>query len=752
MKKSFNKYKSYFLNFILKIFRLANLMPTIVIVFLILILTLVANNTGLPVYFKKISNIQYDYLSSDQDIKSVKEFLASSFSRRNTIRKIEISFDFEIYSLDGWQNIFQTSERSKGIRLEISEEGVIGLIVGADNARGFAVGGLPLRIVPGKQYHVKILNDSDKCTININKDFSATLYNEEAKLNFKVDQIKVGSGYDKTRIFKGKIENFSFRYSEFYFSQVFRIFLLFIMVLFLFLRLFRRIKSIEYPLHDIKLRHLIAPFGLSLYPILFHYSHNLTQISQAFSVMDLRFPLVISFLFSVSILLSIFLFSGDIEKASILTCLSIVFFYSAGHIFNSLRNLIGPHTFLIIFVTIFCVMAIGIAKLNNFFAIILRFINIITIFVILFCLNTIFTNLQINKNDPAQEKYLIGEAINEEHSSLPDIYFIILDGYANEETLKNYLNYDNSWFLNGLRKQGFRVVKRSFSNYDRTSCSVPSIMGMQYIPKQKTFDSKWLYSIYQDSKVVGFLKERGYKFFYANPQHAIATQHRLADFSFVRPIYAGGNFLSTLMKNTVLFNFVKFDYYDEGRSLAMSSLDFVKDSVFYVDSPKLVFLHYFYTHHPYLFTRDGRDLEKKDKELLNSKEGYLETLEFTSKKILDLTNYILKNSKKEPIIILISDHGVYLNFLKNERYFSGDRRLLGSSVSPRNLAVFNLPSGGEVILYDNMSNVNIFRSIFNYYFNSNFEKLDDRAFILDDLNKEYLDVTEQVNYMWEKQF
>jgi hypothetical protein len=50
----------------------------------------------------------------------------------------------------------------------------------------------------------------------------------------------------------------------------------------------------------------------------------------------------------------------------------------------------------------------------------------------------------------------------------PDIYYIILDMYGRSDTIENEYGYDNSAFLETLRKQGFYVAACSTSNYTLT--------------------------------------------------------------------------------------------------------------------------------------------------------------------------------------------------------------------------------------------------------------------------------------------
>jgi hypothetical protein len=63
----------------------------------------------------------------------------------------------------------------------------------------------------------------------------------------------------------------------------------------------------------------------------------------------------------------------------------------------------------------------------------------------------------------------------------PSVYYIILDGYARDDVLKKDLGYDNSAFVNYLRRLGFFVAHHSRSNYAYTYLSLASSLSMNYI-------------------------------------------------------------------------------------------------------------------------------------------------------------------------------------------------------------------------------------------------------------------------------
>ena len=63
----------------------------------------------------------------------------------------------------------------------------------------------------------------------------------------------------------------------------------------------------------------------------------------------------------------------------------------------------------------------------------------------------------------------------------PDIYFIVLDGYARADVLSSLYNFDNSGFINFLTDKGFYVAKNSRSNYHRTQLSLASAINSEYL-------------------------------------------------------------------------------------------------------------------------------------------------------------------------------------------------------------------------------------------------------------------------------
>jgi hypothetical protein len=118
-------------------------------------------------------------------------------------------------------------------------------------------------------------------------------------------------------------------------------------------------------------------------------------------------------------------------------------------------------------------------------------------------------------------------------------------------------------------------------------------------------------------------------------------------------------------------------------------------------------------HYPYYFDSKGNSLPvEKLTALKNANpQDYLEYLQYSNKRLIQLVDHILASSPNPPIIIILSDHGLQK---------MGDRKY-----DFANLNAVRLPNKNYSLFYDSMTNVNQFRVIFNTYFNQHLPLLKD---------------------------
>ncbi|EKD81006.1 MAG: hypothetical protein ACD_39C02039G0001, partial [uncultured bacterium] len=139
-------------------------------------------------------------------------------------------------------------------------------------------------------------------------------------------------------------------------------------------------------------------------------------------------------------------------------------------------------------------------------------------------------------------------------AELPDIYYIILDSYAGNDTLRDLYGYDNSEFTNFLTEQGFFLASRSRTNYPLTYFSLASslnmgylITGSQHSPAFHGFSP--LVDLIADNLVTKSLKKLGYQTI-AFSSGYMATEMKQFDRYFGDSLI-NREFLSMLTRKTV---------------------------------------------------------------------------------------------------------------------------------------------------------------------------------------------------------
>jgi len=229
------------------------------------------------------------------------------------------------------------------------------------------------------------------------------------------------------------------------------------------------------------------PLLFAIAPILFLFAYNIDEVPAT----DLVLPLLIAIVGTLSLLLLLRLITKNYNKIGIITSYFLILFFSYGHIRDTVfspaaKVLVTPNLFLLsLWALLFVAGGFFIVRSHRDFYILTKFLNATAVVLITISLINIgiYEIRTIN---------LGHEEVNEEGSGLelsnagdlPDIYYIILDMYARQDTLKELFDYDNSEFTNYLTGKGFYVATKSCSNHRTTYISLASSLNMDYF-KQK---------------------------------------------------------------------------------------------------------------------------------------------------------------------------------------------------------------------------------------------------------------------------
>ena len=389
-------------------------------------------------------------------------------------------------------------------------------------------------------------------------------------------------------------------------------------------------------------------FLLSVTPILMLTSENIDE------------PIIwksVLLLFIASLGLGIFfilLFKyliKDQYKTGVISSIYIFFSLYYGHLHNVLSPIsesIFRHRYMVIFVIIFLTISfIEIKKSKKNFRELSFFLNVSTLFLVLFSVLTIsnyFINYSYNYFTQVRTKNDLNLK-SENKNELFDIYFILFDGYANPTTLKKYLNYDNNDIINFLEENGFYVNENSRSNYLWTTFTISSALNLDYINSfsdvSENYANKKLYRIAKDNYISKFLKNLNYKIIHFDSGNPFTQNNKYEDINIscwrIDPLTK--NFiLSTLLKPFEAMLKVFDKGYAENIICQLNKISSVEDEY---DKLKFVFSHTYIPHTPYVVNENCEpipNLYGTDRD--NNKKGYLNNVKCVNKQIKNIVNNI----------------------------------------------------------------------------------------------------------------
>ena len=136
-------------------------------------------------------------------------------------------------------------------------------------------------------------------------------------------------------------------------------------------------------------------------------------------------------------------------------------------------------------------------------------------------------------------------------------------------------------------------------------------------------------------------------------------------------------------------------------------------------APKFIYAHLMMPHEPYYFDKNGNEYTVYTKNTIELRIRYIEFLQYSNNKYLQLLNGILKKAKRNTIVVFMSDHGSRLFTEPSEIKYQF------STIN----AIY-LPDKNYQRFYNGISNVNVLRALLNSVFDENLPLLQDKSFYL----------------------
>ena len=323
----------------------------------------------------------------------------------------------------------------------------------------------------------------------------------------------------------------------------------------------------------------------------------------------------------------------------------------------------------------------------------------------------------------------------------PDIYYIILDGYARSDVLKSIYDYDNSEFLDQLTERGFYIADSTFANYNSTAQSLTSALNLDYLHRvmpadRNEFSRMPTARMMENNRVTALLRRYGYRTVSFSSGYT-PTEMDYADYFFA-PGWALSEFQNHLLNSTPIPLLVRG--FKSQHDLHRERLNFIIDKLSDLDqvpSPMFVMAHISWPHPPFVVLADGRPVEPDWPITLSDGSpyfnrtggtledyllGYRNQVTYVSRRILRTIDSILVQSEEPPVILLQADHGPGSR-LDWESLTETDLRERFSILN-----AYHLPGVDATQLYRGISPVNSFRVVLNQYFGTEYPPLPDLSF------------------------
>ncbi len=389
----------------------------------------------------------------------------------------------------------------------------------------------------------------------------------------------------------------------------------------------------------------------------------------------------------------------------------------------------------------------------------------------------IFTSQEITLN---QKNIIAG--LDDDQAIKPDIFYIVPDGYTNNENLKQFYDFDNSQFTEELEENGFYIAEDSRANYLNTHGSLSSTLNLDYLDEmvQRLGDNAKeladLAPYLSSNKVMNSLHKLGYKMliapsFYRFFVEKLAEAYRDNDKKDDQKTDSG------LVQNIKSFSILsaQFKRQESNSNYRINSTLFenvvrrLEGLSRTTQEPIFYFMHLLLPHKPMNVDDRGNfqpdpifldgpkfsmrywksvEQDKDDNYFYDLyKRGYVNNVRFFNTRFLEFLRYLKSHHPRPFIIMLLADHGwaeaevnlEHIDNKKNNRPF--DPVYIKQRSYILNAVYFHNQDYSE--LSQDIGPINTFRALFNTHFGTTLPYLKERSFHKGKKNVlDFIDVTD----------
>lgn len=511
----------------------------------------------------------------------------------------------------------------------------------------------------------------------------------------------------------------------------------------------------------------LYPLLFAVFPVLSLLFANLSEVELADGIR----PLLLSIAFAALVIGVCSFVLRDPDRAGLLASGTLIAFFSYGHLYTLLDGLsirgvtLGHHRYALpITGGAWLLWALWTGRWLKEPKSLARLLRAGAIIAVALPISGILLNglHSISTSEDARVNLISQAPPDLAAGDLPDIYYIVLDGYGRADVLATYYSYDNQAFLDHLTELGFYVAHQSVSNYNQTVLSLAASLNMDYVeslvPATASGDAARaaLSDRLKHSQVRTYLSALGYEVIAFETGYS-QTEIRDAD-AFLgpradpnvpdNPLLGAGitPFESLWLSSTGLRAALDYDalrqrllllalqdpLYQAHRVRIRYTLDALGQIAEW-PGPTFVFAHIISPHPPFVFGSDGEPADIAGAYSLADADAfggspeeyiaaYCDQLHYLNTLVTQAIEEILKRAERPPLILLQADHGPGAHMV----WDSAEESLLLERMAILNAYYF--PDHQYQTLYPEITPVNSFRVLFSAYFQAQLPPLTDSSF------------------------
>ena len=415
------------------------------------------------------------------------------------------------------------------------------------------------------------------------------------------------------------------------------------------------------------------PLHLFLFPVLFVLNHFMTIVVPEEMITNANYPILLANFIGAIAFCSLLTFLlhkvirlkvSSVKSAILVTLLSIPFFFFQDFFLSTEELMVGVRLRWLLPVLMVTVLILFflIAKTKKPLLILNETFNVISIFLVLYVAFTLVVS-----SDKLKPKSfnLVPKTYDLKCEDCPDIYFLILDSYTSNKSLRNYYSFDNSTFTNELTKIGFGVSDEAISPYSSTGYCVGSILNLNQVKNLDSYENRFgVHELIKKNSVTTSLQQIGYEI----KNYSLFDVGDQPKYYSLSPTISAG-FVNGIIQNSLLGMIFRFVQDQSFYGLHLSILGRMREEGLQDQKrPRFFYGHIMAPHPPFVINQIGGrvDFFDRGRHRVNI-SGYIDQLQGLNVLVLDAVRDILKKSPNS-IFVIMGDHGYRFINKKDEAF------------------------------------------------------------------------------------